>query len=51
MAPIFGESGKRNLNLSAQVWYWNRQNKLGEVFDSSIGYDFTAIDAGKASLP
>jgi Uma2 family endonuclease len=49
MAPTFGESGKRNLNLSAQVWYWNRQNKLGEVFDSSTGYDFTAIGGGKPS--
>jgi Uma2 family endonuclease len=49
MAPTGGESGKKNLNLSGQVWYWNRQTNLGEAFDSSTGYDFTAFDGGKLS--
>jgi len=49
MTPAFGESGKQNGDLFGQVWYWNRQNKLGEVFDSSTGYDFTAIGGGKPS--
>jgi Uma2 family endonuclease len=49
MSPTGGESGKRNINLSGQVWYWNRQTKLGQAFDSSTGYDFIAIDGGKMS--
>jgi Uma2 family endonuclease len=46
MTPAFGESGKQNGDLFGQVWYWNRQNKLGEVFDSSTGYNFTEIGGG-----
>jgi Uma2 family endonuclease len=49
MSPTGGESGKRNGNLFGQVWYWNKQTKLGEIFDSSTGYDFTAIGGGKMS--
>jgi Uma2 family endonuclease len=49
MAPTFSISGKRNGELFGQIWYWNRQTKLGEVFDSSSGYDFTAIGGGKPS--
>ncbi|MEM7594330.1 MAG: Uma2 family endonuclease, partial [Cyanobacteria bacterium P01_A01_bin.83] len=32
------ESGKRNGDLLIQVGIWNRQNKLGIVFDSSTGF-------------
>jgi Uma2 family endonuclease len=49
MAPTGGESGKRNGDLSGQVWYWNRQTDRGEVFDSSTGYDLTALNGGKPS--
>ena len=49
MAPTGGESGERNLDLAGQVWYWNRQNNLGQGFDSSTGYDFTAFGGGKLS--
>jgi Uma2 family endonuclease len=49
MTPAFGESGKQNGDLFGQVWYWNRQNQLGEAFDSSTGYDFIAIGGGKLS--
>lgn len=49
MSPTGGESGEKNICLSGQVWYWNRQTKLGRVFDSSTGYDFTNIDGGKMS--
>ena len=38
MSPTGSESGKRNSSLVAQVWYWNRQSKLGVVFDSSTGF-------------
>ena len=47
MAPAGGESGERNNDLSGQAWYWNRQTDLGRSFDSSTGYDFTALGGGK----
>jgi len=31
------------------VGLWNRQTNLGEAFDSSTGYDFTALGGGKLS--
>jgi Uma2 family endonuclease len=49
MSPTGGESGKRNVSLSGQVWYWNEQTELGAVFDSSTGYDFTSFGGGKLS--
>jgi Uma2 family endonuclease len=49
MPPTGGESGKRNGNLFGEAWYWNRQSNLGEIFDSSTGYDFIAIGGGKMS--
>jgi Uma2 family endonuclease len=49
MSPTGGESGERNLELTFQVAAWNKKNKLGRAFDSSTGYDFTAIDGGKMS--
>ena len=38
MSPTGSESGKFNLNLAFQVELWNRQHKLGVVFDSSTGF-------------
>lgn len=38
MSPTGSESGKRNGDLLGQIWYWNRQTKLGIVFDSSTGF-------------
>jgi Uma2 family endonuclease len=49
MAPTFGESGEKNGNLFGQVWTWNEQTELGKIFDSSTGYDFSAIGGGKLS--
>jgi Uma2 family endonuclease len=49
MSPTGGESGKRNSELIFQVIAWNKQTLLGEVFDSSTGYDFIAISGGKMS--
>jgi Uma2 family endonuclease len=49
MAPTFSISGKRNLNLGSQVYVWNERTELGEAFDSSSGYDFTAIGGGRPS--
>jgi Uma2 family endonuclease len=47
MAPAGGESSKKNADLIIDVGIWNRQTNLGEVFDSSGGYDFTALGGGK----
>jgi len=49
MAPTGGESSRKNLDLAINVGIWNRQTKLGQAFDSSCGYDFTAIGGGKLS--
>lgn len=38
MPPAGGETGNRNAGLTAQLWVWNEQNKLGKVFDSSTGF-------------
>ena len=35
MSPTGGETGKRNASIIADFVIWNRQTKLGEVFDSS----------------
>jgi len=49
MAPTGGESGARNLDLAIDVGFWNRESGLGQAFDSSTGYDFTAFGGGKLS--
>jgi Uma2 family endonuclease len=49
MAPTVGESGEKNGNLFGRVWSWNERTQLGKVFDSSTGYDFSAIGGGKLS--
>ena len=49
MAPTGGESGKKNSKLNLRVGIWNEQTELGEVFDSSTGYDLTAFEGGKPS--
>lgn len=38
MPPTGGETGKRNSSISAQLWTWNQQSKLGMTFDSSTGF-------------
>ena len=49
MPPTGGESGERNFDLMIDLGIWNRQSGLGRTFDSSTGYDFTAIGGGKLS--
>ena len=49
MAPAGGESSRRNSDLNTDVNLWNRQTNLGQVFDSSCGYDLTAVGSGKLS--
>lgn len=50
MAPAGGETGSKNLDLATDVNLWNRQTNRGRAFDSSTGYDFTAI-GGASYLP
>ncbi|MBW4664405.1 MAG: Uma2 family endonuclease [Chroococcus sp. CMT-3BRIN-NPC107] len=38
MPPTGGETGNRNAAITAQLWIWNDQKKLGKVFDSSTGF-------------
>ncbi|MCA1991683.1 MAG: Uma2 family endonuclease [Coleofasciculus sp. S288] len=38
MPPTGGETGDRNFELAGQLWYWNRQTRLGKAFDSSTGF-------------
>ncbi len=47
MAPAGGETSKKNARLNLLVGVWNEQTSLGEVFDSSCGYDFIALGGGK----
>jgi Uma2 family endonuclease len=49
MAPAGGESSEKNFDLVMEVGIWNRQSGLGRAFDSSCGYDFTALGGGKRS--
>ncbi|MGK7876335.1 MAG: Uma2 family endonuclease [Xenococcaceae cyanobacterium] len=38
MSPTGGGTGKRNAKLTTRFTLWNEQTNLGEVFDSSTGY-------------
>jgi Uma2 family endonuclease len=38
MPPTGGGTGNRNAGITAQLWLWNEQHKLGTVFDSSTGF-------------
>lgn len=38
MPPTGGENGIINANLSTDLGLWNRQTKLGKVFDSSTEF-------------
>lgn len=38
MPPTGGTTGRKNIELKGQLWFWNRQNKLGIVFNSSTAF-------------
>ena len=38
MSPTGGNTGNRNARLNGQLWNWNEETGLGEVFDSSTGF-------------
>jgi Uma2 family endonuclease len=50
MPPTGGDTGKRNFKLIVQFGNWVEQNGTGEGFDSSTGYNFTAV-GGKNPSP
>ncbi|WP_310490383.1 Uma2 family endonuclease [Chamaesiphon sp. VAR_69_metabat_338] len=50
MPPTGGDTGKRNFKLIVQFGNWVEKNGLGEGFDSSTGYNFTAV-GGKNPSP
>jgi Uma2 family endonuclease len=41
MPPTGGETGKRNSDLITDLVIWNRQTKLGVVFNSSTGFQLS----------
>ena len=43
MSPTGSESGRQNADLLTQISIWNRQSKLGVVFDSSTGLDRKSV--------
>ena len=38
MPPTRGNTGKRNIDIEGQLWFWNRQAKLGAAFNSSTAF-------------
>src|SRR5947209_8289624 len=38
MSLTGGESGRRNSELTTDLTIWNREHRLGQVFDSSTGF-------------
>jgi len=38
MSPAGSDSGRRNLDVAATLWIWNRSTGLGKAFDSSAGF-------------
>ncbi|WP_071455751.1 Uma2 family endonuclease [Gloeomargarita lithophora] len=38
MPPTGSETSGNNIDLAGYVWLWNKQTKLGKVFDSSGGF-------------
>ncbi|WP_413168442.1 Uma2 family endonuclease [Capilliphycus salinus ALCB114379] len=38
MSPTGGETGNKNIEIAGDFVFWNRQNQLGKLFDSSTGF-------------
>ncbi len=38
MPPAGSETGRKNADISGQLYVWNKKTKLGFVFDSSAGF-------------
>lgn len=38
MPPTGSDTGNRNSDIQGQIWWWNRQTRLGKTFDSSSGF-------------
>ena len=50
MSPTGTLTGAKNGDLFAQIWTWNRQYRLGRVFDSSTGFKLSnnSVRSGEA---
>nr|CAD5918429.1 hypothetical protein NO713_00502 [Planktothrix pseudagardhii] len=42
MPPTGGIIGKKNIDIEGQLWLWNCQTKLGQVFNSSQDIEILA---------
>jgi Uma2 family endonuclease len=51
MAPAGWESSEKNSDLTTQVNLWNRQAKIGKVFNSSGGFTLPSGAVRWHSLP
>ncbi len=51
MAPAGWQSSEKNSDLNIQVGIWNRQTKLGKIFDSSGGFTLPSGAVRWHSLP
>jgi Uma2 family endonuclease len=51
MPPTGGNTGRKNIELEGQLWFWNRQNKLGIVFNSSTAFHLRSGADPLADLP
>ncbi|MBF2019816.1 MAG: Uma2 family endonuclease [Hydrococcus sp. C42_A2020_068] len=38
MPPMRGNTGRRNIEIEGQLWFWNRQTKLGVAFNCSTAF-------------
>lgn len=38
MPPTRSDTGNKNADILGQLWLWNRQTQLGQIFDSSSGF-------------
>ena len=38
MPPTGSDTGNKNADILGQLWLWNRQTQLGQIFDSSSGF-------------
>jgi len=43
LPPTTSETGRRNFEISMEIGLWNRQYKLGHVFDSSTVFNLPNV--------
>ena len=48
MSPTGSDTGRKNSDLNYQIQVWNRQYKLGVVFDSSTGFKLPVVNTKRS---